>query len=75
MIVLDAPAERIMQRKQEVPLSECKRQTEAYRELARTESFARLVNADRSPDVVKDEAEGLIIDYLVKRQRKRLARY
>jgi glycosyltransferase involved in cell wall biosynthesis/thymidylate kinase len=75
MIVLDAPAEVILQRKQELSLDECVRQTNAYRRLAEGEPYARIVNAGQQPSAVAAEAEELITDFLVKRERKRFERY
>jgi thymidylate kinase len=60
IIVLDAPAEVIQQRKQETTLEETARQCEAYRTLAGSVANAVLVDASQSPQQTVEQVTGLI---------------
>ncbi len=72
VILLDAPAEVLRARKQEVPAAEVARQREAYLQLARTLPSAVVVNAAQPPERVIHDAIAAILDHLGRRTRKRL---
>jgi thymidylate kinase len=72
VILLDAPPDVLLSRKQEVPPEEVARQRAAYLELARTLPSAVVVNAAQSPENVIHDALAVIMDHLGRRTRKRL---
>lgn len=73
VVVLDAPADVIQSRKQEVELSETARQCAAYRELARQLGpTAATVDAGRDLTATVSAVESLILDRLADRTRRRL---
>jgi thymidylate kinase len=72
VILLDAPPEVLLSRKQEVPPAEVARQRAAYLELARTLPSAVVVNAAQQPENVIHDALSAIIDHLGTRTRNRL---
>ncbi|CAN5874773.1 hypothetical protein BH18ACT11_BH18ACT11_00940 [soil metagenome] len=71
-ILLDAPAEVIQARKQELPFEETAKQREAYLEVVEGLSNAHVVDASQSLDEVVDEAERIILDYMARRTAQRL---
>lgn len=67
VLLLDAPAEVIQRRKQEVPLDETERQLRAYRKLAAQMRNANIVDVNRPlPDVVETVNE-MLVGHLSKR--------
>lgn len=60
VFILDAPAEIIQQRKQEVTQAETARQVKGYRALAERMKQAHLIDATLHPDRVRDTILGLI---------------
>ncbi len=66
-IILDAPAEVMQQRKQEVPLEETRRQRAAYRDLAGWLPNAHLVDAAQDLPGVVDQVNTLILNHLTRR--------
>ena len=72
VILLDAPADVLWQRKQEVPFNEVMRQRDGYCKVARGLSFAKIVNAAQPlPDVIRD-VDMAIVDYYERRTAQRL---
>lgn len=72
VILLDASAEILWSRKQEVPFDEVKRQRDGYLAMARKLPFAVIVNAGQPlPDVIRD-VDQAIVGYFEKRTSKRL---
>lgn len=69
-IILDAPAQILQARKQEVTMEESARQRTAYRDLVTTLKSSVIVNAASDLDIVILDATNLTIAYL---NRKRLA--
>lgn len=70
-LILDAPAETLHQRKQEVPLEETIRQRQAYRRLAKRLPNSYLVDASQPLKKVVANTEGLILQHMAKRTAKR----
>lgn len=66
-VILDAPAEVMQQRKQEVPLQETRRQRAAYRDLAAGLPNAFLVDAAQDLPGVVDQVNILILNHLARR--------
>ncbi len=72
VILLDAPAEVLHARKQEVPLGETARQREAYLEIVQSLPNGYVVDASKPiPEVVAD-AEKIILDHLAARTARNL---
>lgn len=72
VVLLDAPAEVLWPRKQEVPLDEVARQRSAYLKVARALPFAIVVNAAQPvADVVHDAAKA-ILTHFTRRSAQRL---
>jgi thymidylate kinase len=72
VILLNAPAEVLWTRKQEVPFAEVKRQTAAYLKLAHDLPSAIVVNASQPiPDVIRDVI-GVIVAHFSRRTAERL---
>jgi len=71
VILLDAPAEVLQRRKQEVPFAETARQLEAYRTLVRTMSHAHVVDASLPLDRVVGEVNDIILRHLASRMARR----
>ena len=67
VILLDAPAEVIQARKQEVPLEETRRQREAYRSLVGTMPNGSIVDAARPFERVVADVNALILRFLATR--------
>ena len=72
VILLDAPAEVIQGRKQEVPFEETARQREGYLKVVERLSNAHVVDASKSLDKVVGETERIILGYLADRTTGRL---
>lgn len=71
VILLEAPAEVLQTRKQEVPLDETVRQQAAYRELVGKFSHGHRVNAAKPLHEVVTEVNGLILDFMAARTARR----
>lgn len=71
ILVLDAPADVIQSRKQEVPVEETRRALRAYRTLVVSTPNAWLLNADQTIDKVVADADRLILDFLAARTARR----
>jgi thymidylate kinase len=67
IFLLDAPAEVIQGRKQEVPLAETARQREAYRRLIAGKRNAFVLDTNRSLSVVTDEAINVLFNIMSRR--------
>lgn len=67
VILLDAPAEVLQQRKQEVPFEETARQRNAYLSLMRQIKNGHIVDASRSREQVADQVVQVIARYLSNR--------
>lgn len=74
MLVLNAPAEVIQQRKVEVSMAECQRQVAEYRRLADRHDFAVLVDASQPAEAVVRAANGAILAAMAKRTARRFGR-
>ncbi len=70
-LLLDAPAEVLQSRKQEVSLEETRRQRDAFRGLFELLREGRIINADQKPVAVADEMVRAILDYLAARTQRR----
>jgi len=71
-IILDAPADVINARKQEVSLAETTRQREAYLAFARNQKNCIVLNTHQSLDKTAHEGYMEIMEYMQKRQAKRI---
>jgi hypothetical protein len=71
VILLDAPADVLQSRKQEVPFEETQRQREAYRALVRRMPNGRVVNADRPVEQVIEDVKRTILQHLADRTARR----
>jgi len=71
VICLDAPAEVLQERKQEVPLAETSRQREAYLGMVSSLENGRIVDASQPMNVVVDQLESLLLEYLTQRTHRR----
>jgi thymidylate kinase len=69
--LLDAPAEVLQQRKQEVPLAETARQRAAYLEVVRSLRNGRVVDATQPPEKVGADLCRAILDFMAERTRQR----
>jgi thymidylate kinase len=72
VILLDAPAEVLWSRKQEVPFEEVVRQREAYLQIARSMSSTIVVNAARPLAEVIHDVDCVIVEYFARRTAERL---
>ena len=70
VILLDAPAEVLKQRKDEIPLPEIERQRAAFRELVQSLPQGRIVDANQAPDQVSVEVQKLILATLAQRSSR-----
>ena len=70
VFLLDAPAEVLQARKQEVPLAETARQREAYRRLVAKLPNGFIVDASQPADRVATEIAGRILHTMVMRNRR-----
>ena len=71
VLLLDAPAEVLHSRKQEVPLAETGRQRIAYRELVRGLPNGRVLDATQPPEKVGADITRAILDFMAQRTSKR----
>ena len=71
VVLLDAPAQVLQQRKQEVPLAETERQRPAYLELVRSLRNGRVVDATQPPDKVGADISRVILDFMAERTGQR----
>jgi thymidylate kinase len=72
IVLLDAPAEVLQARKQEVSFVETARQRLAYRELVERLPNGRVVDADRPPAEIADDVAAIVLEFLAERVRARL---
>jgi thymidylate kinase len=72
VILLDAPADVLWSRKQEVPFEEVMRQRDGYLELARRLPFVRTVNAAQQLSEVIRDVDNTIIAFFEQRTAARL---
>lgn len=72
VILLDAPAETLWSRKQEVPFEEVVRQRAAYLDVARNLSSAVIVNAAQPLPAVIHDVDRAIVDHFARRAATRL---
>jgi thymidylate kinase len=70
-VVLDAPAQTLRARKQEVSFAEARRQRQAYVELAGAQKNGRVVDASRPLAEVVQEVRDLILEVLARRAQQR----
>ena len=75
VVLLDAPAEVLQGRKQEVPFAETARQREAYRSLVGAMRNGHIVAADRPLQEVVAAIDDLVLRTLSGRVARRLARW
>ena len=71
VLLLDAPAEVLQQRKQEVPIAETQRQREAYLSLIQRLPNAHVLDACQAPDKVASACIRLILDLMAARTSRR----
>lgn len=74
-ILLDAPAEVLQSRKQEVPFEETARQRQAYLDLVKGFKNSVVIDASQPLDDVVADTNRAILEFMAKRTEKRLARY
>ena len=72
VLLLDAPAETLQARKQEVPFAETARQRALYREFVRGLHNGHIVDAGGSREHVAAQAASIILDRQAERCRRRL---
>jgi thymidylate kinase len=68
VLLLDAPAEVLQSRKQEVPPAETERQCRAYRALVENLSNGRIINAAPPVEKVGVDINRVILDFMAQRQ-------
>ncbi len=71
VILLDAPAEVLQSRKQEVPFEETARQREAYRSLVASLPQGRIVDASQPAEAVAADVKETLIQFLAERTARR----
>ena len=71
VVLLDAPAEVLQGRKQEVPLAETERQCGAYRGVVQSLSNGRVINAAQSVEKVGADINRAILDFMAQRAQER----
>ena len=71
-ILLDAPAEVLQARKQEVPLDESARQRNAYLKLVKGMKNGVVIDAAQSLEKVVVDVNAAVLDFVATRTRKRL---
>jgi thymidylate kinase len=71
VVLLDAPAEVLQSRKQEVALAETERQRTAYLELVCGLRNGRVVDATQPPEKVGADISRAILDFMAERTRQR----
>ncbi len=70
-ILLDVPAEKLQERKQDVSLEESARQREEYLKLFREMKDGIVVDGSQNPDDVVADVNQAIIDFMCKRTEER----
>ena len=71
VVLLDAPAEVLQQRKQEVSLAETRRQCRAYNALVQTLPNGRIIEATQPPEQVAADINRTILNVMEERTRRR----
>ena len=71
VLLLEAPAEVLQRRKQEVAPAETERQCRAYRELVQGLSNGRVLDATQPPEKVGADITRVILDFMTQRTVKR----
>lgn len=71
IVLLDAPAEVLQSRKQEVPFDETRRQRDAYARLVSSMSCGRLVSAADAPQTVAENVRKVILEHMQQRNARR----
>jgi thymidylate kinase len=71
VVLLDAPAEVLQSRKQEVPLEETERQRQAYLKLVQGLRNGRVLDATQPPEKVGADISGAILTFMAERTAKR----
>lgn len=71
VLLLDAPAEVLQSRKQEVPFAETERQCQAYRELFKKLPNGTIISAAAPPEKVAFNATTTILEFMTDRAGKR----
>jgi thymidylate kinase len=71
VVLLDAPAEVLQSRKQEVALAETERQRTAYLKLVHSLKNGRVVDASQPPEKVGANISRAVLDFMADRARKR----
>lgn len=72
ILLLDAPADILQSRKQEVPLLETQRQRDAYLSLVRRLPNSHIINAAQTPEKVASDCIKRILDYMAERNTRTL---
>lgn len=72
VILLDAPAEVLWSRKQEVPFEEVTRQRDGYRAVTSRLRFAKIVDASQPLEDVIRDVDSVIVEHFERRTAKRL---
>ena len=72
VLLLDAPAEVLQARKQEVTFAETQRQRAAYRALVGKLENGRVINADHEPEKVGKNMVSTVLEFMAARTGKRL---
>lgn len=72
IILLDAPAEIVHPRKQEVPIEETDRQRRAYQDLVHGMDNAFVVDATQPVDVLVDEVNHIVNEFMAGRAHERI---
>jgi thymidylate kinase len=72
-ILMDAPAETLQSRKQEVTLAESEKQRQAYLEWARQKSACKIVDSSQSLEQAIAEVNDIILSRLAERTSRRMA--
>jgi thymidylate kinase len=71
VLLLDAPAEVLQSRKQEVEVAETQRQREAYLDMIKTLPNGHVINAAQSPQDVVREIKRVILEFKARRAERR----
>jgi thymidylate kinase len=71
VVLLDAPAELLQRRKQEVPLAETERQRAGYLQVVRSLKNGRIMDATQPPEKVGADINRAILDFMAERTRQR----
>jgi thymidylate kinase len=71
VLLLDAPADVLRRRKQEVAPAETERQRSAYRELVQGLGNGRVLDATQAPEKVSADINRVILEFMAQRTSKR----